>query len=82
MKNVGRIQVVPLRGKGWEGDIGGGDDAVCFGGNREGRRRRTVETSGALASVLSRDNKRGIEKGIERALEDGGVLALKDRDDY
>lgn len=29
-----------------------------------------METSGALASVLSRDNKRG----IERALEDGGFL--------
>lgn len=29
------------------------------------RRRRTVETSGASASVPSRDNKRGIERELE-----------------
>lgn len=40
-----------------------------------GRRRRTVETSGASASVPSRDNVRGMRGGLEV-----GVVALGDRE--
>lgn len=42
---------------------------------RGGKGRRTVETSGASASVPSRDSMRGMRGGLE-----AGVVALEDRD--
>lgn len=75
MKNVGRIQVASLK----KGDGRATSVVVTtpFASVAAGRRRgrRTVETSGASASVPSRDSVRGMGGGLE-----AGVVALGDRE--
>jgi hypothetical protein len=75
MKNVGRIQVVVLLKKGGEGGRPPTSVVVTTPfASVEGKERRTVETSGASASVPSRDSEGGMggEPGAE-------VVVLGDR---
>lgn len=74
MKNVGRIQVAsPKKGDGKATSVVV-TTPFASAARAAGRGRRTVETSGASASVPSRDS-----MGGTRGRLDAGVVAVGDR---